>query len=161
MNTVLGGRPGGWRRAGQCAAALVGKRDAGAYARAEEDLRRVEEILDAAIARGLARAAEAGALVREREAVRLAREADTAALRLVVALADAQGSDLALTQRAHAALERAYAAALAACAPFLAAEDHPALDHVIAAYSARAARREDAEDAEDAGGPGDARDGTA
>jgi hypothetical protein len=146
MNTVLGGRPDGWRLAGQRAAALVGGRRPGTLARtAEDDLRRVEEILDAAIARGLARAAEAGALAREREAMRLAREADTAALRLVAALTQAQGPDHALTRRAHAALERAYAAELAACAPFLAAADHPALDHVIAAYVARAARRDAAD----------------
>jgi len=145
MNTVLEGRPGRWRRAGQRAAALVGKREAAAPGRAaEDDLRRVEEVLDAAIARGLARAAEAGALAREREAVRLARAADTAVLQLVAALTQEHGSDHALIQRAHAALERAYAAELAACAPFLAADDHPALDHVIASYVARAARREEA-----------------
>jgi len=92
MNTILGGRPGGWRLAGQRAAALVGGRGPGTSARtAEDDLRRVEEVLDAAIARGLARAAEVGALAREREAVRLAREADTAALRLVAALTQVRG----------------------------------------------------------------------
>ena len=63
-----------------------------------------------------------------------------------------QGPDHALTRRAHAALERAYAAELAACTPFLAAADHPALDHVIASYSARATRREDVEDVDDRGG---------
>jgi len=153
MNTVLGGRPGGWRRAGQRAAALVDRREAAAPGRpAEDDLRRVEEVLDVAIARGLARAAEAGALARERDAVRLAREADRAVLRLVAALTQEQGPDHALTRRAHAALERAYAAELAACTPFLAAADHPALDHVIASYSARATRREDVEDGDGRGG---------
>jgi hypothetical protein len=151
MNTILGGRPDGWRQAGQRAAALVGKRAAAPpECSPEDDLRRVEEILDAAIARGLARAA-----------VRLARAADAAVLRLVVALTQAHGPDHALTQRAHAALERAYAAQLAACAPFLAADDHPALDHVIASYGARAARREDAGDGEDAGGHGGAGEETA
>jgi len=159
MNTVPGERPGGWRRAGQRAAALVGKREARVPERAaEDDLRRVEEILDAAIARGLARAAEAGALARERDAVRLAREADAALLRLVVALTRLHGPDHALTHQAHAALERAYAAELAACAPFLAADDHPALKYVIASYVTRAAQREDADDA---GGQSDAREGTA
>ena len=62
-------------------------------------------------------------------------------MRLVVALTQAHGPTHALTQRAHVALERAYAAELTACAPFLAADDHPALDHVIASYVARAARR--------------------
>jgi len=165
MNTVLGGRPGGWRRAGQRAAALVGKREAAPPGRAaEDDLRRVEEILDAAIARGLARAAEVGALARERETVRLARAADAALLPLVVALTQAHGPDHALTQRAHATLERAYAAELAACAPFLAADDHPALDDVIASSVARATQREDAGDlgdAEDAGDYGGVGEGTA
>ncbi len=143
MKTVLEGHPDGWRRVGQRAAALVGKRAAAAPGRAvEDDLRRVEEILDAAIAR-------------ERDAVRLARAADTAALQLVVALTQAHGPTHALTQRAHAALERAYAAELAACAPFLAADDHPALDHVIASNGARAMRREDAEDAGGHGGAGE------
>ncbi len=74
MTTVLEGRPDGWRRVGQRAAALVGKRADAVPGRAvEDDLRRVEEILDAAIARGLARAAAAGALAREREAVRRTR----------------------------------------------------------------------------------------
>ncbi len=155
MNTILRGRPDGWRQAGQRAAALVGKRAAAPPVRAaEDDLRRVEEILDAAIAQGLARAAEASALAREREAVRLAREADAALLRLVMALTQAHGPDHALTQRAHAALECPYAAELAACAPFLAADDHPALDHVIASYVVRATRREDAEDAGGHGGAG-------
>ena len=162
MNTILGGRPDGWRQAGQRAAALVGKREAAPPERsAEGDLRRVEEILDAAIAQGLARAAEADVLAREREAVRLARAADAALLRLVMALTQAHGPDHALTQRAHAALERAYVAELTACAPFLAADDHPALDHVIASYVARATRREDAGDGEDAGGHGGAGAGIA
>jgi hypothetical protein len=162
MNTVLEGRPGGWRRAGQRAAALVGKREAAVPRRAaEDDLRRVEEVLDAALAGGLARATDAGALAREREAVRLAREADAAALRLVTALTQAHGPDHALTQRAHAALERAYAAELAACAPFLAAADHPALDHVIASYGARAARREGVGDGGGAQSADGAREGSA
>jgi len=162
MNTILRGRPDGWRQAGQRAAALVGKRAAAPPECApEDDLRRVEEILDAAIARGLARAAAADVLAREREAVRLARAADAAVLRLVVELTRLHGPDHALTQRAHAALERAYAAELTACAPFLAAADHPALDHVIASYVARAARREDAGDGEDAGDHGGAGEETA
>jgi len=162
MTTVLEGRPDGWRRVGQRAAALVGKRADAAPGRAvEDDLRRVEEILDAEIARGVARAAAAGALARERDAVRLTRAADAAILRLVVALTQAHGPTHPLTQRAHVALERAYAAELTACAPFLAADDHPALDHVIASYGARAARREDAGDGEDAGGHGGAGEETA
>ncbi len=150
MTTVLEGHPGDWRRVGRRAAALVGGRGPGARARvAEDDLRRVEEILDAAIARGLAQAAEAGALARERETVRLARAADTAALHLVVELTHLHGPDHPLTHRACAALERAYVAELAACAPFLVADDHPALDHVIASYGARAARRDDEDGARD------------
>jgi len=111
MKTVLEGRPDGWRRVGQRATALVGEQAAAAPGRSvEDDLRRVEEILDAAIARGLARAAAAGALARERDAVRLTRAADAAIVRLVVALTQAHGPTHPLTQRAHAALERAYAA---------------------------------------------------
>jgi len=48
--------------------------------------------------------------------------------------------------------------------PVAAAADHPALDHVIASYSARATRREDVEDVDDRGGAqsaGGVQEGTA